>query len=94
VGELVAIIMMIFGRNIFISVGTGVTLASASLLFTMPSIILSGNFDVELLLFVAPGAVIGGLLAYKVTEYLGPIRLKIFFSMYVVLVSILMLLKD
>ena len=85
---------MILGRNIFISVGTGVTLASVSLLFSMPSIISSGNFDLEILLFVAPGAVIGGVLAYRITEYLGPTRLKIFFSMYVFLVSILMLLKS
>lgn len=94
VGELVAIAMMILGRNIFISVGTGVTLASVSLLFSMPSIISSGNFDLEILLFAAPGAVIGGVLAYRITEYLGPTRLKVFFSMYVFLVSILMLLKS
>jgi len=93
VGELVAIVMMIMGRGILVSVATGVTLASISLLFTMPSVILTGHYDKSVLLFVAPGALIGGLVAYKITEFLGPTKLKLFFSLYVIVVSLVMFNK-
>lgn len=93
VGELVAISLMLLGHKTSVAVATGVCLAAISLLTCMPFEIVNGDFDRRILIAVAPGAILGGVLAYKITEYLGPIRLKLFFSVYALLVAVVMFNK-
>jgi uncharacterized protein len=44
----------------------------------------------QILLFAAPAAIIGGSVARLLSERLGPVRLKIFFSIWVLVTGLFM----
>ncbi|MCG9696004.1 sulfite exporter TauE/SafE family protein [Shewanella sp. Isolate11] len=92
VGELVVIYLMLRGVCAKMAIATGVVVSAISVWSASP-VHLGPNSaaDFYLVLFAGPGAVIGGLLARKLALYLPVLKLKLFFSSWIILTGAAML---
>lgn len=90
-GELLAITLLLMGQSTRVAIGSAVSIAAFSVLLCAPFEIYHGNFDIHIVGIAVPGAMLGGFLAYKITETLGTVRLKFFFSIYALFVALIMM---
>jgi uncharacterized membrane protein YfcA len=91
IGEFVALVLILRRYPTMVAISMGVVVTAISVLsaaYYHVSVIDSVNWSI--ILFAVPGAIIGGTLAYLLSEKLGPIRLKIFFSIWIILTGLLM----
>lgn len=88
-GELIALLLILAGVRITIAVCCAVCLSSISVLSAAPMHVISETVNWEIVLFAAPAAIIGGTLARHICHILGPHRLKLFFSGWILISGLL-----
>lgn len=91
IGEIVAIVLIIRRYPTMVAIAIGVTVSAISVLaaaYHHIAIIESVNWSI--ILFAVPGAILGGTVAYMLSEKLGPARLKIFFSLWIIISGLFM----
>ena len=83
-GEWVALLLFFLGYPTMISVCIAVCISSLTVLGGISyHLFITNSISWNILLFAAPGALIGGSIARYLAERLGPTRLKIFFSTWI-----------
>ena len=91
IGEIVAIVLILRRYPTMIAIATGVTVSAISVLTAAyHHIVIIDSVNWSIIQFAVPGAILGGTFAYLLSEKLGPTRLKIFFSVWVILTGVLM----
>ncbi len=92
VGELVA--LYLFTRNfpLITTAALAVIASAVSVLFGVWDHLLSGPQPWDILMYVIPGAITGGIIARSFAEMLGPVRLKVFAASWITLSSTYLLL--
>ena len=83
VGELLALVLIFRRHSPLVAVAAGVCVSSTTCLAGAPLLIAGGQAELGVLLFAAPAAMIGGSIAHALAAWLGPRRLKLFFSGWV-----------
>lgn len=84
VGEWLALLLFFLGYPTMVVVCVAVCISSIVVLSGIPyHIWVVDSITWQILLFAAPAAVIGGSVARLLSERLGPVKLKIFFSIWV-----------
>ena len=90
-GEWLAILLFFLGYPTMVVVCVAVCISSMVVLVGIPyHIWIVDSISWQILLFAAPAAIVGGTVARLLSERLGPVRLKIFFSIWVLATGILM----
>ena len=90
-GEWLAILLFFLGYPTMVVVCVAVCISSMVVLVGIPyHIWVVDSISWQILLFAAPAAIVGGTVARLLSERLGPVRLKIFFSIWVLATGILM----
>ena len=83
-GEWIALLLFFLGYPTMVSVCIAVCVSSLTVLAGIPyHLIIADSVSLEILLFAAPAAIIGGSIARFFSERLGPMRLKIFFATWI-----------
>jgi uncharacterized protein len=88
VGEILLIYLMFLGFRLNMVVAIAVCISSISVLVALPYHVLSETISLNVLVFAAPGALIGGVIARSLATYLGAHKLKIATSIWIILSSI------
>ncbi|OUS28589.1 hypothetical protein A9Q98_07550 [Thalassotalea sp. 42_200_T64] len=76
IGEILAVVLLLRGFSVMFSVAAGVIASSVSVISGIPYFIHESLINTDVLLFAAPGAIIGALLARYVALTLGAKKLK------------------
>jgi uncharacterized membrane protein YfcA len=91
VGEWLAILLFFLGYPTMVTVCVAVCLSSIVVLSGIPYHVFWADSIVwQILLFAAPAAIVGGLIARYLSERLGPIRLKVFFAAWILATGLAM----
>ena len=91
VGEWLAILLFFLGYPTMAVVCVAVCISSIVVLAGIPyHIWIVDSISWQILLFAAPAAIIGGSVARLLSERLGPVKLKIFFSIWVLVTGLFM----
>jgi len=86
IGELVAIYLIWLGYRANFAIALAVCVTSISVLTAIPYYIFQEPMiNLSLLLFVAPGALIGGYFANRLSLRLGAYRVKLFISIWIIM---------
>lgn len=91
IGEVVAIVLILRRYPTMVAISMGVAVTAISVLtaaYYHVAVIDSANWSI--IQFAVPGAILGGTIAYMLSEKLGPVRLKIFFSVWIILTGFFM----
>ncbi len=90
-GEWLAILLFFLGYPTMVVVCVAVCISSMVVLIGIPyHIWIVDSISWQILLFAAPAAIIGGSIARLLSERLGPVKLKIFFSIWVLATGLFM----
>jgi len=91
VGEIIAIVLILRRYPTMVAIAMGVVI-SAVCVFTaaFQHIVILDSVNWSVVQFAVPGAIIGGTFAYLLSEKLGPVRLKIFFALWVIATGLFM----
>lgn len=91
VGEIIAIVLILRRYPTMVAIAMGVIISSISVLTAaFHHIVILNSVNGSVLMFAVPGAIFGGTLAYLLSEKLGPTRLKIFFSIWIIITGLYM----
>ena len=91
IGEIVALVLILRHYPTMVAITIGVAMSSVSVLTAAwKHVAILNSPEYGVLLFAIPGAMIGGTFAYLLSEWLGPVRLKVFFSIWIILTGLLM----
>ena len=83
-GEWVALLLFFLGYPTMISVCVAVCISSLTVLSgVLYHLLITDSISWAILLFAAPGAIVGGAVARLLAERMGPIRLKVFFAAWI-----------
>ena len=83
-GEWLAILLFLLGYPAMVVVCVAVCISSLVVLSGIPyHIFITESVEWYIVLFAAPAAIIGGTIARYLSNWLGPLRLKLFFSLWV-----------
>lgn len=83
-GEWIALLLFFLGYPTMVSVCIAVCISSMVVLSGIPyHLFIAKSISYEILLFAAPAAILGGVLARFLAERLGPVRLKVFFAAWI-----------
>jgi len=86
VGEILAIVLIFLGFRVNLAIAAAVCVTSVSVLSAIPfHVYTSEAVNLNVLVFAAPGALIGGALARRLAIYLGAHRLKIFMACWIII---------
>lgn len=88
VGELLLIFLIIIGVRLNVAVAVAVCVSAVSVLAAVPYFISKQAISLDVLVFAAPGALIGGFLARHLAVWLGAHKLKIAASGWIILSSL------
>lgn len=92
IGEIIAVILIIMGFSAYIAVAAAVTISSLSVIAGVQLHIWSTEqINTDVLLFAAPGALIGGALASRIATAVGVTKLKLFMSLWIIVSAIVYL---
>ncbi|WP_082897188.1 sulfite exporter TauE/SafE family protein [Thalassotalea crassostreae] len=89
VGEILAVVLLLRGFSVMFSVAAGVIVSALSVMSGIAYFINESLININVLLFAAPGAIIGALLARYIALWLGPQKLKLFLGSWILLVGLL-----
>lgn len=89
VGEILAIILLLRGFSVMFSVAAGVIVSALTVLAGVPFYLEQEIIVSEVLLFAAPGAIVGGFIARYIAQALGAKKLKFFLGAWILFVGIL-----
>ncbi len=85
VGEILAIVLLMFGYNIRFTVTIAVVVSAISVIVALPYYIVIGDtINLSILLFAGPAAMIGGFIARHLAMAISPMRLKIVLSSWII----------
>lgn len=91
VGELVAVMLILMRFPVRYAIGVAVSISAISVwvgvqyyLWVQPTI------NIQVLLFAAPAAIIGGSVAKRVVSYFSPVQLKIFIASWILISAVAM----
>lgn len=91
VGELVAILLILLRYPVALSVGVAVSVSAIAVWVGVQKYIwFSSGVNVNILIFAAPAALIGGTLARRITSYLTATQLKIVIAGWVLISAVVM----
>ena len=91
IGEVVALLLILRKYPTMVAISMGVAMSAVTVLTAAyHHIIVIDSVNWSIILFAVPGAIFGGTFAYLLSEKLGPIRLKMFFSLWIILSGLLM----
>jgi len=91
VGEWLAILLFFLGYPTMVVVCVAVCVSSIVVLSGIPyHLLITDSISWPIVLFAAPAAILGGSVARLLSERLGPIRLKIFFSAWILATGLTM----
>ncbi|MBX2809286.1 MAG: sulfite exporter TauE/SafE family protein [Cellvibrionaceae bacterium] len=91
VGELAALLLFFLGVNAKIAVAIGVYTSSISVLTgVIKYIFVDFSVSIEVVLFAAQAALVGGFFAKYITKFLGDFYLKLFFAIWIIGTALLM----
>jgi uncharacterized membrane protein YfcA len=85
VGELLLILLILLGMRLTVAVAIAVIVTALSVLSAMPALAVSNSVSLPVLIFAAPGALIGGVFARRFAVAVGSRRLKLFASGWITL---------
>ena len=88
VGELLLIYLIAIGVRLNVAVAVAVCVSAVSVLTAIPYFISEHAISLEVLVFAAPGALLGGFLARHLAIWLGAHKLKIAASGWIILSSL------
>ncbi|WNC68996.1 sulfite exporter TauE/SafE family protein [Thalassotalea nanhaiensis] len=88
IGEILAVILLLRGFSVMFSVAAGVVVSSISVLSGIPYFISEQLINLDVLLFAAPGAMVGALVARFIAQALGPQKLKLFLGSWILFVGL------
>lgn len=90
-GEWVALILFFLGFPTMVAVCVAVCISSLTVLAGIPyHLLVTHSVSTEIILFAAPGALLGGFVARYLAEQLGPVRLKVFFAAWILATGLAM----
>jgi uncharacterized membrane protein YfcA len=91
VGELVAILLILLRFPVALSVGVAVSLSALAVWVGVQRYVwFDGTIDLNILLFAAPAALIGGTLARSIASFLSPVQLKVTIAIWVLISAVVM----
>jgi len=88
IGEILLIYLIVLGFRLNVAVAVAVCVSALSVLVILPSHIASQSISLDVLIYAAPGALIGGVIARSLATYLGMYKLKVAASSWIILSSI------
>ena len=90
-GEWVALILFFLGFPTMVAVCVAVCISALTVLAGTPyHLWVTHSVSPEIILFAAPGAMLGGFVARYLAERLGPVRLKVFFAAWILATGLVM----
>jgi len=90
-GEWIALLLIFLGYPTMVSVCVAVCITALTVLAGIPfHLLVTQTISWEILLFAAPAAMLGASFAHALAHRLGPMRLKIFFSVWVLATGVAM----
>ncbi|NMP17091.1 sulfite exporter TauE/SafE family protein [Thalassotalea sp. Y01] len=89
VGEILAVILLLRGFSVMFSVAAGVIVSALSVISGIAYFINLQLINTEVLIFAAPGAIVGAFVARYLALWLGAQKLKMFLGSWILLVGIL-----
>ncbi|MDG1732184.1 MAG: sulfite exporter TauE/SafE family protein [Thalassotalea sp.] len=89
VGEILAVILLLRGFSVMFSVAAGVMVSACTVLAGVPFFIYHQLISFDVLIYAAPGALIGGLVARHIAQALGAKKLKLFLGGWILLVGLI-----
>ena len=88
VGEILLIYLIFLGIRTNVAIASAVCLSVVSVLTVLPYHISSDTISYDVLVYAAPGALIGGVIARSLATHLGAHRLKIAASSWIIISAI------
>jgi uncharacterized membrane protein YfcA len=88
IGEILLIYLIFLGFRLNVAVASAVCVSASSVLIASPFHILSNTIRIDVLMYAALGALIGGVIARYLATYLGAHKLKIATSIWIILSAI------
>lgn len=86
IGEVVALVLILRRYPTMVAISMGVAMSAVTVLTAAyHHVVVINSVNWSIILFAVPGAILGGTLAYLLSEKLGPVRLKMFFSLWIIL---------
>jgi len=93
VGEVLAIVLLLMGFRVHVAIAAAVCISSLTVLSAVPyHIIVTESIDLNILLFAAPGAIIGGEIARRVATSIGIKPLKLFMATWIAISAVVYLI--
>lgn len=91
IGEIIAIVLILRRYPTMVAISMGVAMSSITVLTAASyHILITNSVNWPVIFFAVPGAILGGMFAYLLSEKLGPLKLKIFFSLWIIITGLLM----
>ncbi|WP_299752076.1 sulfite exporter TauE/SafE family protein [uncultured Tateyamaria sp.] len=85
VGEILAICLILLGYRLNMAIALAVCVGAATVFFALPfHLSVPGLVNVQLLVCAAPGALIGGAVARKITVAIGAYRMKLLMALWII----------
>ena len=92
IGEVLAIYLIFLGFRINFAVACAVCVTATSVVIAMPyHLTVTQAVNIDVLVYAAPGALLGGALAKKLAMILGPRRLKLMMSVWIIISALVYL---
>lgn len=88
VGEILLIYLIFIGVRMNVAVAVAVCVSSISVLSAAPLYMYNDTIRFDVLLYAAPGALIGGIVARHLAVYLGSYKLKMAASTWIIISSL------
>ncbi|MEM0909658.1 MAG: sulfite exporter TauE/SafE family protein [Pseudomonadota bacterium] len=89
VGELVAVYLILRGFNTTFAIAVAVILSAFTVWGAIPyHLFVSNAVYWQIVIFAGAGAIIGGMIAKYVVLYFSPVRLKVFFATWVLIMGL------
>lgn len=91
VGEIIAVVMILLGFNALQSVAVAVCVSAVTVWAGISyHVFVDANIRWDILVFAGPAALVGGVLARYLANFLGPLRLKLFMAFWILMVAVFM----
>jgi uncharacterized membrane protein YfcA len=91
VGEMVAILLILLRYPVTLSVGVAVSVSAIAVWVGVQKYIwFSNGINLDILIFAAPAAIIGGTLARRIASWLTPTQLKMLIACWVLISAVVM----
>lgn len=87
IGEILAVVLMLRGFSVMFAIACGVIVSAVTVIAGLPYYIDLQLINTDILLFAAPGAMVGGFIARYIAQALGAKKLKLLFALWILSVG-------